>query len=383
MSLRLLQWLGSSRDKAPSSLVEAAKLYILDGGFVDRARQSIARGDSSKLLAQAYQQLYQKVTERREFQNEQFGQLLANWTELGSVSDDVLRIEEVLEKVVARIVQHERVLLIVIDGMSYAVFNELIEDIRARGWQPLAPENTEWPIPVIAALPTITEVSRTSLLCGKLTTGNSSTEVSGFKNNPAMARFKPSPVLFHKGNLTTGGSSDLAAEVRQEIESERRRIVGVVVNAIDDHLAKGEQTNVPWILDHLPVLEHLFESAWNSGRIVILTSDHGHILERNTAYQKFESGERYRPDDGAPQKDELLISGSRVLLPPNQRMIAPWAENVRYGKKKHGYHGGISPQECIVPLIVLTRGNAVIKDLVTFNIKLPELVVVLNWRQFR
>lgn len=373
MSLRLLQWLGSNRENtnATSSFVQAAQLYVADGSFVDRARHSIARGDGNQPLAQAYQQLYRKVTEHRELQNEQFGKLLANWTELGSVGDGVLLIEEVVEKVVAKIAQHERVLLIVMDGMSYAVFHELIEDIHVRGWRMLAPKNTEWPLPVIAALPTVTEASRTSLLCGRLATGNSSTEVTGFKINPALAKFKPGPVLFHKGNLTTAGSSDLAHDVIREIESERRKVVGVVVNAIDDHLAKGEQTNIPWTLHHLPALEHLLRSAWDSGRVVILTSDHGHILERDTTYQKLESGERYRVDDGAPQKDELLISGARVLLLPDHRMIAPWAENVRYGKKKHGYHGGISPQECIVPLAILTHGNVEIKGWVPLTLKRP------------
>lgn len=53
-------------------------------------------------------------------------------------------------------------MLIVIDGMSYAVYHELIENIH---------------------------------------------------------------VLFHKGNLTTGGSSDLANDVIKEIESERKKVV--------------------------------------------------------------------------------------------------------------------------------------------------------------
>ena len=33
-------------------------------------------------------------------------------------------------------------------------------------------------------------------------------------------------------------------------------------------------------------------------------------------------------------------------------MTVPWTERVRYGAKKNGYHGGVTPQEVIVPLRV-------------------------------
>jgi hypothetical protein len=35
-------------------------------------------------------------------------------------------------------------------------------------------------------------------------------------------------------------------------------------------------------------------------------------------------------------------------------VIAPWSERLRYGVKKNGYHGGISPQEMLVPIVVLS-----------------------------
>jgi hypothetical protein len=42
-------------------------------------------------------------------------------------------------------------------------------------------------------------------------------------------------------------------------------------------------------------------------------------------------------------------------------MIAPWGEDVRYGIKKHGYHGGVSPQETVVPLAVFARHSHALK----------------------
>jgi hypothetical protein len=40
------------------------------------------------------------------------------------------------------------------------------------------------------------------------------------------------------------------------------------------------------------------------------------------------------------------------------KIIAPWSELVRYTPaKKYGYHGGLTPQECVVPCAVFVRHN--------------------------
>jgi hypothetical protein len=49
----------------------------------------------------------------------------------------------------------------------------------------------------------------------------------------------------------------------------------------------------------------------------------------------------------------LLVQGQRVLV-EGHRLIAPWSERVRYGSMKNGYHGGLSPQEMVVPIAVLS-----------------------------
>ena len=37
-------------------------------------------------------------------------------------------------------------------------------------------------------------------------------------------------------------------------------------------------------------------------------------------------------------------------------MVAAWSEHVRYATKRVGYHGGVSPQEVLVPIGVLAAG---------------------------
>jgi hypothetical protein len=51
-----------------------------------------------------------------------------------------------------------------------------------------------------------------------------------------------------------------------------------------------------------------------------------------------------------------LLKGQRVLA-EGQRLIAPWSERVRYGGMKNGYHGGLTPQEMVVPIVVLSGSD--------------------------
>jgi hypothetical protein len=354
MSVRLVGWLAQKKDVG--SFAEAADDYARDGGFVDWARNHLYGGEANSTLASAYQRLAQRVASRREAENKRFGELLANWADAGSPGDRLLKIEDVLKEVVAKVAESVPVLVAVVDGMSYAVFRELLESISAQGWIAQAPGG-QGLRPVIAALPSITEASRASLLCGKLMTGTSAAEAKGFAGNGDLLRvtgMENPPTLFHKAGLTEVGA-DLAVDLKKEIASTKRKVVGVVVNAVDDHLAKGEQVAVPWNLTHIPILEQLFYAARDGGRAVVITSDHGHVIERQTTYRKSEPGERFRADDGNYRAEEILITGPRVLLPAGHRLVAPWSETLRYGAKKHGYHGGASPQECVVPLAVLSR----------------------------
>jgi hypothetical protein len=219
------------------------------------------------------------------------------------------------------------------------------------------------------------------LLTGKLSQGHSADEKAGFAEHPALLKTCRSgfpPVLFHKASLQEPDDSSLAADIRKEIGSAHRKIVGVVVNAVDDHLLKGEQIDIRWSRDEIKVLPVLLHEAKMAGRTVILLSDHGHILDCNAKGKQYEGGERWRfvpshlsfvnshssnaNDKGQVTNDvesgELLISGERVVIPESKSLIAPWTEKLRYGIKKNGYHGGVSPQEMVIPIAVLNSSNA-------------------------
>ena len=112
----------------------------------------------------------------------------------------------------------------------------------------------------LAALPSVTEVSRASLFCGRLRQCKKSDEEKGFADHPALnarCRSSSQPILFHKPSLRAQEDTVLAGEVRHAIESTQIQVVGVVVNAVDDHLAKGDQIDASWTIDSVRILSTL------------------------------------------------------------------------------------------------------------------------------
>lgn len=361
MACRLARWLRRA-GAGPASFVEAASSYAADGGFADWARSRVWDGDSLSVVSEVYRNLSAHVTEAREQENRRFGALLAEWAAQGSSSDAGIPVEEVLSRVVVPLAQHAPVLLLVVDGMSVAVFHELLVDLVAQGWTELSQGDPPRRRPAITALPSVTDASRASLLCGALRRGPSQVEREGFGRHPGLTALSRSgfpPVLFHKGDLVDAGGVGLAADVRDEIGRTARQVVGVVINAVDDHLAKGDQLRLQWTCDTIRPLRWLLDAAHDAGRLVVLTSDHGHVVDRDTVLRPHETDSlRCRPDDGAPAADEVVLHGPRVLSPWGDRFIAPSSERVRYGAKHNGYHGGVTPQEVVIPLAVLTSGDA-------------------------
>src|SRR5262249_50670847 len=177
MALRLVRWLARPLP-ALHSFPEFAQAYRQEWSFVDWARESIGRGDEVAGLSKAYQLLDQAVLDRREAFNRCFASSLADWTSVGSDSPGVLGVEDVIPKVVFPVVKAgNRVLLIVLDGMSWAVCHELLEDIRREHWfLTTLDESTAPPKPVIATIPSVTSFSRASLLSGKLASGDATVE---------------------------------------------------------------------------------------------------------------------------------------------------------------------------------------------------------------
>jgi hypothetical protein len=181
-----------------------------------------------------------------------------------------------------------------------------------------------------------------------------------FRDHPllASAAGKSKPRLFLKGDLAQADQSFLNGEVRNAIASPSQRVVSVLLNVIDDQLGASDQLELRWRIHHIRFLEAILEAAAQAGRLIVLTSDHGHIPDLNQTTRKVdtaEGGDRYRNASGRPAAEtELLLRGERIQSATGKEsVIVARDETIRYCSKKAGYHGGASDLEVVIPLVVI------------------------------
>jgi hypothetical protein len=131
----------------------------------------------------------------------------------------------------------------------------------------------------------------------------------------AASRSGRGPVLFHKGDLTEASATDLSPAVREAIRHAQQRVVAVVLNAVDDHLAKSDQLRLSWTLAQFQHLDALLYEAQLAHRIVVITSDHGQVLDEGMSRAMAGETERWRVFSGELVEGEAVFEG-------------PWVERV-------------------------------------------------------
>ncbi|MFE3070568.1 BREX-2 system phosphatase PglZ [Streptomyces sp. NPDC059247] len=358
MGRRLVQWLAVETVAANRSVFEAIQHHVEETGWVDRALEHIeAGGDPDTALAAAYDTLGTDVRERRRVIDHDFARALAVWTAGGNVPGEMLTVESFLARVVRPVVRNapdRRVLLLVLDGMSAAIATELGEELRA-SWAEFDPVEDGNPRrrAMAAALPTLTAVSRTSLFAGMLTHGSQKDEAQLFPRLPIWGG-APAAV-FHKDDLRAGSAGETFGPALTEALLDGRTHVAVVLNAIDDRLAKEQKLgDGSWQAAHVPGLSDLTRVAAEQGMAVLVTSDHGHVVDRHG--MKVEAGAplsaRHRAPGGNISPVEIELRGSRVVAPePGGTIVALWDADSRYTARKAGYHGGASLAEFTIPVL--------------------------------
>lgn len=364
MARRLARWLLRPASNA-TTVADLTCWQADEGAFVDWARFRLLGGDELVEVSQAYGAIRSAVIARRNALGQKFALVLQQWnTQAPVVEGRVVPLEAVLERVVAPLAAHQPVLLLVVDGLSTSIFRELFARTERLGWAEMVPAALARPLVGVAAFPTITEVSRATLLCGKLTTGTSSLEKNGFSSHAALlaqSRADAPPRLFHKGDLSD--STNLSNEVRTAIANPHQRVVGLVYNAVDDHLSGPDQLHQRWNLEDLRLFLPILREAREARRVLVITADHGHLLEDGSTQVTGGECDRWRAGNEAANSNEVVLSGGRVRTASGATSVAClWSESVRYAGRKNGYHGGVSPQEVAVPLSVL----------VPFGMTLPE-----------
>lgn len=355
--VRLVRWLALDVTAPTSGFLDMMRRHRDVDAWVDRAYADAWRGVDDESLAQGLKGVIEATKLRRDSHDLVFAESLRSAPSVARAAD-VIAIEDVLGDVVVPIANDGRsVLLIVADGMSAAIGTEIVDDIEGRydTWLECVPEKVGRRGVVVAALPSLTEVSRCSLLSGRLSRGSQEAERTGFA--AYLKAHRLSGALFHKLSLEqSGGGALLSPEVGAAVDDlDGVQVVACVLNTIDDALDRSDP-GIDWTADAVTHLRPLLDRARRAGRTVVLTSDHGHVIERRegrTLTVAEASSNRSHAAAGATiGPGEVRVTGPRVLLHDGDAVLAV-DESLRYGPLKAGYHGGAAPAEVVVPLHVL------------------------------
>jgi hypothetical protein len=373
MAQRLVQWLDVVVEE-PSSVGDGIGRQAAEWGWVDRALGHVWIGeDVNAELKAAYRAVYERASARRRMLDAAFARRLATWTAGGAGPGRMLTVEALLPRVVAPLViaGERAALLVVLDGMSAAVASELAEELREQRWDEYDPLGNGGPEErerqarrraVVAALPTVTTVSRMSLFAAELRQGGQDQERKAFEGHRLWRGRKAR--LFH-GDTVRGRAGELLSDELTQALSDTDTLVAVVLNTIDDALDHGrEGIDAGWRVADIGPLRELLDFARYHGRAVILTSDHGHVLEHSGELRPAAGilSARHRAGDGPVAGGEVELAGSRVVA-PGGRVVALWDPRVRYAQRRAGYHGGASLAEVTIPLLAfLPLGAAAPRD---------------------
>ncbi|MBK7402880.1 MAG: BREX-2 system phosphatase PglZ [Myxococcales bacterium] len=364
MAARLSAWLLARRVRPQlaehgtqwQAAVDLARRYTEEGGFLDWARQALRgmRGAGDPLMA-AVRKLYEVVDAEARADDQRFAKAYVAWVDAGKRSNEVLPIQYVTKRVVTQFLkggEHRRLLLVLMDGMSYATAVQVLQRLRdQRRWSPIAWRTPGWngqlPLPpVLAAAPTLTEVSRAALFAGVADPrfGDQGTDKddSRWTSNPHIRDLvgeEPLKVFFRR-DIHAG--HELIDEVKQAVAGDQR-VVAVVVNAIDEQLKGSLQVAVDYSKTPILPLEALLSAADGAERAVLLVADHGHVAgdAMRVAVGRIpvgrEGGARWR----ALAEGEQPQDGEDAPAPEHRG--SPW----------RGRHRGALGQRALVPRVPL------------------------------
>ena len=357
-AVRLMRWLTLDAAPVEPTLPALVARHSTSDAWVDAATSDAAQGTADPELGSVLATVLVAVRGQRAPHDAVFAEALAAAT----LADDLYGLtglENLLPDRLLPLARQQPLLLLVCDGMSAAVAAEVISSVTAPegdGWLELLPPGATRRGSALAVLPTLTVHSRASLLCGELTSGEQPRERAGFA--ALCAAHGLVGELFHKKALdeTPPGQAVAPLVDAALADISGRHLVACVLNTIDDSLDRSDPGGTHWGLGTIKHLRPLLERARSAGRIVVLTSDHGHVIERRQGrtlpVASFTSGRSRTPAPPAGV-GEVFVQGRRVH---GDRAVLAVDEQVRYGPLKAGYHGGAAPAEVVVPVIVLTAG---------------------------
>jgi PglZ domain len=348
--------------------------YARHGGFVDLAR-SRARGPRADRLDSACAAVVARADELRDRQDERFARALPHWLRRRKV-DRVVPVDLALERFAVEFLaghDHRRLLVLLMDGMAWASAVELLLDLENERhgpvrWQPRGAGSELLP-PMLAALPSLTHVSRSALFAGKPIApgerGDTSRDPDRFDGHPGLRKLLghgPTLLLRTRAEERPGHAS---AEALALIESDAR-VVGLVINAVDDSLDGGPGLDVAFTHRTIKALPDVLAAAGTARRAVLLLADHGHVLADRfgpplPGENRLGARCRELDADEQPGPGEVVIEGELGWRKSARRRLAVlFRETDTYsGMTGRGAHGGASMAEVVAPAVLIASESLV------------------------
>ncbi|MGC5248844.1 BREX-2 system phosphatase PglZ [Gordonia sp. DT219] len=358
-AIRLLRWL-TNYTQLDGDLDALTDHHVRCGAWVDSALITARRGVDHRGVATAVSKVIGQATSLRRNDDRRFAAALAR-----TEHPTGILVENLLRDIVVPLARDTPTLLVVVDALSIAAAISVVAGAQQAGWSEAAVGSSPQRSGALAVLPTLTGRSRCSLLCGELRAGTDVAERAGFLDllrdtglEAAAGRRDP---IFHKKALdSVPAGADLATDVADAIaDPTGRPLVAAVLNYVDDTLHHTDPGGTDWSLATITHLGALLRAAQRAGRAVVITSDHGHIIERRDSVKLNRTnlyGQRAHGQLDAVDDGEVLVRGPRVLTDDSAVVLAV-DETIRYGPVNAGYHGGGTPAEALVPVIALYTGD--------------------------
>lgn len=374
-ALRLIGWRAARPDLAHlraegaswQVATELARDYVQQGGFADLCRRHV-RGSHDGALGRALAAVEAEADRLRDDDDQRFAVSLRAWVEHGRREEQVTPIERALDTFAVPFLRDSaprRLLVILLDGSSWSTTLELLFDLEdhhrhhVMRWQPT--RGAGFVLPVMAALPTVTEVSRAAFFAGRAMEpgerADTSLDPRRFAEHKGLrAVLSAAPTLRLEPDVQTA-SGHASPEALSMVRSEQR-VVAVVLNAIDDQLHGSPQLDVRYTVDAIKPLQALLAAAREAGRAVLFASDHGHVTGarlRSVGARKEGDGGRARVlhEGEAAGPGEVVFHGAGVWTPrKGQRVALRARETETLGAAAvNGQHGGVTLSEVVAPAV--------------------------------
>ena len=365
---RLVRYLHHPRPTPPDA-VQMALAYLADHAHADQCARRVERALASAPAHHAEARaLLARVHAARDQANLAYARALAASYEATLYSHALVALQNLVrdELIVRRASPGcERVFLLVLDGCSVPVFLDLLDQLTLPAHKVGLERGAGMSLRLragLSPLPTITSHARGALFLGAIPKdpyaaetqwreeGERKSDPARFKQNPALGNL--SRQLFLKGDLADGGVA-LQAALRSPTE-----VVAAVFNAVDDRIGSHD-TGAAWRLqvEDIHGLLPGLQAALETGRKVLVTSDHGHSPFCGTALRvgAGASPRFLRPGPGEPVPDGFLEINCGDLAGEPGRAAFAWGAGAYRGQVQVGFHGGCSLEEMVVPVAWLAR----------------------------